>query len=88
LFAITAIIRDKFTKSFTIKKSLSHNKKSESKEVSAGYDFIGNQVLPEIEIKYITQLRNIDLRWVSFPPQWKVMQIIMMSEAWKICRTC
>jgi len=52
-------------------------------------DDLTNQILqklPEMEIKYITQLCNALFRQGFFPPQWKVAQIIMIQK--QVCKTC
>jgi len=51
-----------------------------------GYDLITKQVLqklPEKGIRFITQLCNALLRQGFFPPQWKVVQIIMIQKPGK-----
>jgi len=41
------------------------------------------QMLPEMAVKYITQLCNAVLRRDFFPSQWKVVEIIMIQKPGK-----
>lgn len=51
-----------------------------------GYDLITNKVikeLPEVAIRFITQLFNAVMRLGFFPPQWKVAEIKMIHKPGK-----
>jgi hypothetical protein len=68
---------------FLIKEVRAEIKNLNSKK-PPGYDLITNQILlPEMGIKYITQLCNEVLESGFFPPQWKIVLIIMIQKPGK-----
>jgi len=67
-------ILDIYIKSFTVKEVRAVIKNLNPKK-ALDYGLITNQILqklPEIRIKFITQLCNTVLRYGFFPCQWKI----------------